>query len=388
MRAETHYLLELARAWAHGRPQPVAAPDDLDRDRFVHLLGNQPSLPTLAPWVDPESVPQQERAQLAQAAEISRRRTTVMLLELERVLPSLAECGCRPVVFKGASLALTVYDRPEDRWFVDLDLLIDPGKLTEAYAALQRLDYRFASTINPVRYYEDHHFHRILVSNQGVTIEVHWALTMPASVYTFDLAAMRRGCLEIPLGMSGFLAPAVTDQILHGVLQSVAGGYGDLRRILDLHLLDARLDGEQRRLLAARAWSSNLATGLWLQYRLREELLEAPTPPEIEAACRPTPRLVRLLDGLQVAENCLLRRAGHVEGYDYLLHCLCTPVGRRGGEMLRFIFPDERGRMEAGLGRDEGPVPAWKRARLHLSRLRASARLLALVTRASLASGR
>lgn len=383
MTAETRYLLAMARAWATAQPGPVPAPPGLDRERFTRLLGNQPAMQTLVPWLDPAALPERERRQLDQAAEVSRRRTTVMLLELERILPALTERGCRPVVLKGGSLALTVYDRPEDRWFLDLDLLIRPEKLEDAYEALFRLGYRFAATARPARYYEDHHFHRILVSNQGVYIEVHWAITLQRSIYTYDLGALRRSCLEIPLGQAEFLAPGHVDQILHGVLQSLAGGYGDLRRILDLHLLDARLDDTARELMCARARTCNLATGLWLQYRLREQLLGAPVPRQIDLACRPSPRLVRLFAQLQVASHCVSLEAARIEGYDYLLHCLCAPPELRPREMKRYVFPDAGGLLEAGLGL-QGPISPWSRLRLHLSRLRASARLCGLVARASL----
>lgn len=383
---EPRYLLGLARAWAAGRPSPVAPPPGIDPGAFARLFGNQPAMQTLLPWLDLAFLPDRERAQLGQAAEVARRRTTVLLLELERILPALAECGCRPVVLKGASLALTIYDRPEDRWFLDLDLLIRPEKLAAAYEALAKLGYRFAATACPPRYYEDHHFHRILVSNQGVYIEVHWAVTMPASVYGFDLEALRRASVEIPLGYAGFQAPSALDQVLHGVLQSVAGGYADLRRILDLHLLDARLDDEHRRLLAARAHATNLATALWLQYHVRAQLLEAPIPADIDASCRPTAALVRLFERLRVAANCLAPVPARVEGYDYLLHCLCVPRPQRAREMRRYLFPDQAAMLEAGLGHD-GAIPWPRRIRLHLSRLRAALRLGVRVLRAALQRG-
>lgn len=379
---ERGYLRDLVRAWAREENAVVPSPPDLDSDRFLCLLAVQPALPTFAHLVDPRALRPQEHAQQAKAVEIARRRTTVMMLELERVLPALAECGCRPVVLKGASLALMAYARPEDRWFIDLDILVERDELPGIYAALRRVGYRFHDTVHPARYYEDHHFHRILVSNQGVCIEVHWALTMPASAYTYDLDALRCDSIEIPLGTASFLAPSAVDQILHGVLQSIAGGFGDLRRVLDLHLLDARLDESERREVCERARSSNLLTGLWLQYRLRELILEQPIPPAIETLCRPAPRLVRLFDRLDVAGHCLDAYSRTIEGYDYMLHCLCLPPSLRTREIYRYLFPDEGGLLEAGLGRD-GRTSIRRRARLHLSRLRATVRLLAWMARAS-----
>lgn len=380
---EQAYLGEAARTWARGEAAIVPPPDGLNRPRLLQMLANQSALPALAPHLSPDALPSREQAQHVLAVEVARRRTIVMLLELERILPALAECRCRPVVLKGASLALTVYDRPDDRWFLDLDLLVERRDLAKVYAALERLGYRFANVVCPVRYYEDHHFHRILISNQGVCIEVHWALTLPSSVYTYDLEALRRDCLEIPLGGASFLAPGFQDQILHGVLQSTAGGFGDLRRILDLHLLDARLDESQRRQLCARAQLYNLTTGLWLQYRVRELLLAQPMPPTVAEACRPPAGLIRLFDQLEVARNCLALPAERREGYDYFLHCLCVPPRRRTREFWRYLFPTVGSMLEAGLGR-EGRIKAWPRVRLHLSRLWSAIRLLIWLARIAL----
>jgi hypothetical protein len=380
---EQKYLIALARAWARGAPGHVSPPNGLDRERFQHMIANLYAIPTLAARIDPRALPLQTQTQHTMAMEVARKRTTIMLLELERILPALAEQGCRPVVLKGASLALTVYPQPEDRWFMDLDLLVDPSELAGTYAVLERLGYRFADTGHPASLYDNHHFHRIMISRQGICIEVHWSITMPASVYTHDLAALREGCVEIPLGAAGFLAPGSVDQILHGTLQSVAGGFTDLRRMFDLHLLDALIDQHDHQTLCARAWDGNLATGLWLQYRLRELILEEPIPRIIDESCRPAPRLARLFDQIEVAKPSLGSDGERPEGYNYLLHCLCVPPSYRTREAWRFLFPDQWGMFEAGLGKT-GNVSMRQRARLHLSRLRASTRLLGWLARTRL----
>lgn len=68
------------------------------------------------------------------------------------------------------------------------------------------------------------------------------------------------------------------DQVLHGFLQSIAGGFGDLRRILDLHRLEASLSNQEHDVLIRRTRAANLGTGLWLHSRLREKLLGATIP--------------------------------------------------------------------------------------------------------------
>jgi len=379
---ETEYLLDLTRAWAAGVDGVVPPPADLDRDRFLRLLANQPAMQTLASRLDPAALPARERSRLDLAVEVSRRRTTVLLLELERILPALAEISCRPIVLKGASLALTVYDRPEDRWFVDLDLLVPPEQLASAIDVLGRLGYHSGGRQHDRLYYEKYHFHRILVSTQGVCIEVHWSLTMPRSVYSHDLVALWQSAVEIPLGEACFLAPSTVDQILHGVLQSIPAGFGDLRRILDLHLLERQMTDDTREVLWARAQLANLSTGLWLQYRLRELLLDAPIPAAIDRQCRPSASLVRIFEQLDLVNACLEQRAASVEGHARLMHWLCVPSRLRGREIRRFVVPSEELFLTAQLdsGRELGFGDS---IRLVFKHWLLSARLLGRIARAA-----
>lgn len=379
---EAAYLADLTRAWVAGERRVVRAPLRLDQGRFLRALNRQHVAQVLGPYLDPEMIGDDAQERLQAGMQQARWRTVTLLLELERVLPALAEQGCRPVVLKGGSLALTVYPRPEDRWFADLDLLIEPHQLPIVYSVLGDLGYRFAETAATGRMYEQYHFHRILVSGHGVCLEAHWALTLPSSVYGHDLDALRRSAVEIPLGAASFLAPGTVDQILHGVLQSIADGFNDLRRLLDLHLLDARLLDDEREALCARAQHGNLITGLWLQYYLREQILGVPRPPFLQFFCQPDPSLIRTVDRLNVAEACLLRRSGADHGYAHLLHWLCVPRHQRTSEVRRYIVPDMEALVSAGLCR-RGQVPTWQRWRLAATRTLTAGRLLSEWARAT-----
>jgi hypothetical protein len=383
MSLHLQYLGELVRAWAAGVTQPVPPPRGLDRARFLGRFAGEPAATTLATLVHPDAVPAADREHCQKALNRARQRTTVLLLELERVLPVLAEAGCRPVVLKGAALSLGLYPRPEDRWFIDLDILLTSAELPAAYRALEKIGYRFASTPLPAWYYENHHFHRILRSAQGVPLEAHWALTLPASSYSFDLEALRRDAIVLPLGRGELIAPSHVDQVLHGVLQSIAGGFTDLRRVLDLHLLDGRLSAVDRERLAARAQADHLETGLWLQYRLREELTGAAIPAPIATHCAPTPRVRFLLENLDVPGACLAQRA-HDPGYEQLLHLLCVPARRRPREIGRLLAPDAGGSLEAGLSLGDLHNPL-RRMLLLAGRARVATQALEYYTRAQMA---
>jgi len=380
---ETEYLCDLARAWSRGVVGTVPPAVDLDQDRFVRLLAGQPAMQALVRYLDPSVLTAEERAQMERAVDISRRRTTMMLLELERVLPGLAAVDCRPVVLKGASLALTVYDAPEDRWFVDLDLLVEPRHLSAVYGALEQLGYHFVGQPRIWRYYEKYHFHRVLMSTQGVCIEVHWAVTLPNSVYEFDVEVLRGSAQEVALGEVSLLAPQAVDQILHGVLQSIPAGYGDLRRILDLHRLDAVLDERQQQAMCERARGYNLSTGLWLQYQLRETILGPDIPAVVDQLCRPSSAVVRIFDGLDLAAGCLERNTTQGDGFERLIHWLCVPANTRAREVRRFVWPSEETHLEVEM-RTGKPVTARQAVQLMMERLLTTGRAFKTLARASI----
>lgn len=383
---EIEYVMDLARAWALDVPGPVPVRRDLDVDRFIRLIVGQPSLQTIIERLDPELLSADDRRSLDQALHIAQRRTTTMLLELDRVLQALGRAGCRPVVLKGGSLAVGHYPRPEQRWFADLDLLVDQGERELVFDTLARLGYRFRRTGRKYHYYEHYHFHHILVSNQGVAVEVHWAITLPNSVYRYDLDALRRRAVEVSLDGLTLRAPHAVDQVLHGVLQGLAGGFRDLRRVLDLHLLEKTLTSADHQELCQRARAGNFATGLWLQYHLREEILGEPIPRSIDEECHPGPSVARVFRRLALVSGCVEGRLRRQGGYDELLHWLCVPSGKRLREIRRYAMPSEEQVLAEEMALEK-PLGVLGQARLVGSRVLLTTRLLARLLLATLPDG-
>ncbi|MFO7652785.1 MAG: nucleotidyltransferase family protein [Candidatus Krumholzibacteriia bacterium] len=373
--AGSRYLAELVRAFVAERPPP-RPPDGLDAHRLVEQLGRRGVSATLGPLVT--GLPADAIARLRETSEQAERRTTVLLLELERVLPGLDEVGAAPVVLKGAALALDVYPTPERRWFVDLDVLIAHEHREIAARALGRLGYQRHDPL-PVEFYERHHFHRMLTGPHGACVELHWALTLPASVYSHDLDRLRRESRILPLGAGTMRVPGTVDQLLHGALQSVAGGYGDLRRIIDAALLDTRLAPGEHEQLAERARQAGLGTAVWLQYRLLEQIAARAMPPAVQEL-RPRDAAGRMLGRLPVAETCLVERSSLPSEYPLLLHWLCVPDARkRVRELGRFIWPGEAGLLE--MGYHPGRLPGWRRrAWIGVRRLKTAAQLGGIAT--------
>jgi len=376
MPPETRYLRELTRTWLAGDTVAGAPPDGLDWDRLLALLRDHHVVTVLGPLLLAGPLPAQHRDALASEVRDAGLRTAVMLLELERILPALEVADCRPLLLKGAALAIDVYPTPEQRWFLDVDVLVPVAQRDTALALLTDLGYHGDDERHDPHYYDTHHFHRIVRSGQGLVLEVHWAITLDRSVYTYDLDAMQRDAGSVALGATTARVPAAVDLILHTVLQNTAGGFEDLRRVLDAALLERRLTAADRETLVTRAHACNLATALWLQYRLLEAVTGLRAPEAMLKAVQPSAGTRRCLTSVPVAELCL---SGRPDGrrdaplaYPYLLHCLCAPGARwRTREIARFVFPDEGGRQEAGL-RPEQSRGLGQRAILTLQRLKSA----------------
>lgn len=382
MEREHIYLVELVHAWARGQDAGAvpAPPAGLSWPRFGRLLADHLVVGALAPALRAAPLPEDVRAQLEAAARGQGRRGAMQLLELQRALQSLEAADCAPIALKGAALALTLYPAPEQRAFQDLDLLVPRERLERALEALGDLGCRPVETGRARAFYERHHFHLPLRGPAGVLIELHWALTLPASCYRFDLEGLRARAQTVRIGAGaaagggGFdlRCPSPRDQLLHAVMQCIADGYADLRRVMDTVLLLRDLDRqgrEEMEALAAQAHTHGAARGLWMLLRQTELAAGVPMPGLLAAALRPPAPVRRALGGLDPLRLCLTRRATGRPHVSELLHWLCAPGGRVAWrEIARSLIPSEASLLDAGYAPDALPG-AGRRARAAAYRL-------------------
>jgi|GEM_PF-1337769 len=371
---EIQYLVRLIRSWltdpAAGSTQPVSR--GVSGDEVRRLLAAHRIEAALAGCLAPELL----TPAFDQLVRSSRERTDFLLMELERVLPVLEVGDCRPVVLKGAALAQACYRVPHHRWFMDLDLLVPRERVEETCRRLEGLGYRpFTGGRDPL-FYEKHHLHRIMMGPQGSCLEVHWALTLPASVYSFDLAGVFERAREAPLGRRHMWVTSPVDQVLHNVYQAIADGFVDLRRILDLALLTADLSDDDWLYLMKQSRQTGMSSALWLSLHLMKEVTGRTPDLAIMDALAPRGPVKRILKGMDVSTGCLERRAESVDGYSVLLHLLLTPGPmNRLRESLRFVWPGEASLMDRGFAHHQLPGV--------LSRLRIVFYHLKLLTRIS-----
>ncbi len=138
-------------------------------------------------------------------------RLETRLGEAWRVLEAVE---VRPVLVKGAGLAYTAYGGIQRRPMSDLDLLVEPGELRRALAALQEAGWRPSA---PEADYVAHHHAPPLVdpAGEGVILELHRELVPGSHPFAFGAEELRRRAREIGTPWGSALAPDPVDQLLH-----------------------------------------------------------------------------------------------------------------------------------------------------------------------------
>lgn len=291
-------------------------------------------------WVD---------ADFAARRAASRQRSVDLLLECERILPLVRRQADRPVLLKGASLAMRAYPAPTQRWFLDLDLLVPRSAVGSVCRELEQAGYRALPNARDPRFYEKYHLHRILLGPAGACVEVHWDLTLPGSVYRLEGVGVAARSRPDRLGLQPVWRPCAVDQVLHAVYQNIADGWLDLRRVLDLALLVPRLSPAEAVMLTDLAHRTGLARGLALSLHVVKYLAGVEHPDLVDLEHELDGLGWRLARGLDVAGGCLDRRARAVEGHTTLLHLLATPRGsQRFRETGRLLWVGEERLLDLG----------------------------------------
>jgi len=348
----TASLRQLVRTWAGVVPPPVEPP--ADPADLWRLLWDHHVEAALGPLLPPQARNDRTDAVVVEA----RGRTVHLLLELERLAPVLAAADCRPVVLKGAALALSHYRDPAERWFVDLDVLVPRDRVETACRALGEMGYGPLETRVPVTLYDEFHLHRILAGPGGVVVELHWALTLPGSIYSYDTDGVRERSREVPIGRTTCRVASPEDQVIHAVYQHVADGFVDLRRVLDLALLAEDLDGAGWRRVAALADAGRMDRALALWLDVAESTLGRPVKDDLWFQSPLGERAWSAVRSLDVAAGCLSRRAATTPGYVDFLHLLLVPGRwRRWRELWRALLPDDE--RVVGAGHVPGRLGGW-----------------------------
>ena len=215
-----------------------------------------------------------------------RRRSALLAMETARVCSSLRESGIENVILKGAALALSSYDAPEQRFMGDLDLLVQAGDVDRALSRLLDLGYDNPWSAEAVRGYRTYHYHLPLAHRDGQIIELHWDLVKPGRPYRLPPADLIERATPFEVAGTTVQIPSAEDQVLHTAIQQLQDGFTFLARSVDLDRIAA--NGSPRwDLIAERAIEGQLATAVAYACQLARCTLESPIPSDLVQSLAP-----------------------------------------------------------------------------------------------------
>lgn len=192
----------------------------------------------------------------------------LLLGRAEQAIELLAAAGITPVALKGLDLLHRVYGSIDERILDDVDLLIRPGELPAAIAALEHAGWHAPPDPQRTHYIRSsHHLPLCSPGPIGVEFELHWNLAQEMR-YAIDSEGLIDRALPLEVGSHRILRLDDHDHVAHQLLHHFTH-YFD-RRVkwaVDLNLL-ARAEGfEWERVVSRiREWGATAACGMSLQH--------------------------------------------------------------------------------------------------------------------------
>lgn len=184
-----------------------------------------------------------EAARLEQLARVADFRQAWIEERLQASLAALASAGIDAVLLKGAALAITHYRAFLERPMVDLDVLVDPGRATEAHERLRGAGWAWQHDPQLDGFYATHHHLAPLHDPRGVGVglDLHREPVCAGSPFGLTGELLRSRAVPAEFRGHTVLVPEVHDQLLHlcmhfGWSHLLSGGswrtFRDLNRVV------------------------------------------------------------------------------------------------------------------------------------------------------------
>jgi hypothetical protein len=302
---------------------------------------------------------------------------TLLLIELQRIVETLAARQVPAVLLKGAVLAETVYPDVGTRPMADLDLLVPPGQVDDAQAVLARLGYRAAAadhlghTANFLRTYGGELTY-CRNAGRGVSLDLHWRLIHLEGfrdVLSIGYDGLWQRVRAMPEPWQDARQLSVEDSILYLAIHlALHHRLSDFRLFFDVDRLIRAAGVVDWTALASRAAAWRVRYVTYIVLALAQELCSTPIPVDLRQAFRPSrlrlALLGQLVDGPRIVAGTL--RIGS-KG-ERLLHLLLTDRARDAlRSIFRFVWPEPEWIVARYRLRSRRQV-AWYRAR-HVLRM-------------------
>ncbi len=193
----------------------------------------------------PDRLPDLRKSFLNSAA-----RNLLLYRELDAILGALQPAGIPVILLKGLHLAKFVYPEPALRPMADIDLLLHPDDLPQAFQVLQRLGYGASRDFDLGREVRRHQHIPPLIRPGKAPVELHWHIASPGSPLQVDLGGLWERAQPVELTSYQAMILAPEDLLLHLSLHLLQDEFiGGLKRLYDIVALlsfyGPRLDWEQ-----------------------------------------------------------------------------------------------------------------------------------------------
>ena len=182
--------------------------------------------------------------------------------ELARVVERLESEGCAPVVFKGAALAYTHYERPWLRPRIDTDVLVADDQRQAASHAFLDLGYTRPPFVSGKLVMYQEQFVRAEPGGLEHVFDLHWRIANPqavSGVLSHAEIVARSLVADGPAGRMRVPCPA--DALVLACVHRAAHHQDaqDLLWLFDIHLLASRLAEPEWRAILATASAGRVA---------------------------------------------------------------------------------------------------------------------------------
>jgi hypothetical protein len=184
-----------------GGAEALAAPG-VEWPRLMALAERHRMIPLLHRHLRHAALPAAAAEALRARAAAEVRRSLRLAGELRRLMEALETAGVQALAYKGPPLALQAYGDLSLRSYLDLDLLVRPGDVPRALAALAAAGYRDTLALTPAR---ERWFRRVdgdypLLHADGTLVELHARVSTLRFGVDIDTDALLRRAVHVPVG--------------------------------------------------------------------------------------------------------------------------------------------------------------------------------------------
>ena len=337
-RPESRLLLLSARTC----PPPLTeATEGVDWPTFRKLVFAHRLVPHVARSLsEVPTVPSGFRHALQQAEADNAWRQLEMARVLTVVLGALGEAGVPALPIKGPALASWLFGDPARRTSIDLDVLVAPDALAEAFAVVGRIGFESGGKVRGLTAAEAEVVATEFQLKDAAFIHPEWRVSLEIHWRPFR----DRGLSTLAEGLAADLRVDTTGLAWRNTRVSAAGaafvlahgamhGYRRLTWLADAAALSERLDEAAWEEVVALAAADGFEGAVLLGPYLAHRLLGAPVPeavrPRIEAHL---PRLRRL------AGWCLTETPDHERQMHPATAALGAGLYDRSGDRLRHLW--------------------------------------------------